>query len=143
MKSVIYTSKCKFPEFDVHDLDIFRTARSHNATVGIHGFLYRTKAHYFQYIDGPDREINNLVNRLFADKRHSDISIIKEEQIRFTRFPSWSMGYSRDEADRSQPSIDPTCSSDEVFEFLLNEANSQIQIMKAKEKGSKVPVSIN
>ena len=121
-----------FSDFDVRELDIFRTALSHNAVVGINGFLHRTNTHYFQYIDGPDIEINNLVDRLYADNRHSDMLMVKEEQIRFTRFPGWSMGYSRVEAHRLQPSIDPTCSPDEIFEFLLREAHSQIQIMKGK-----------
>lgn len=128
-----------FSEFDVHDLDIFRTALSHNAVVGINGFLHRTKTHYFQYIDGPDGEINCLVDRLYADDRHCEMVIVREEKIRFTRFPGWSMGYSRTEAHRSQPSIDSNCSPDELFEFLLHQANSQIQMMKTKEAELKVP----
>lgn len=133
MKSVIYTSRCAFSEFDVCDLDIFRTASSHNALVGINGFLHRTKTHYIQYIDGPDSEINHLVDNLYADRRHSDMVIVSEKQIRVTRFSGWSMGYSRVDARRSQPCIDLTCSADEMCEFLLHEAHFQMQMMKQKE----------
>lgn len=139
MKSVIYTSRCMFSDFSVHDMDIFRNALSHNALVGINGFLHRTKTHYFQYIDGPDREINRLVDKLYTDRRHCEIVIAREEQIQFTRFPGWSMGYSRFESHPSQLRIDPTCSPDEMFEFLLHEANFQMQMMKRKESGPKVP----
>lgn len=133
MKSIIYTSRCIFSEFDAHDLDIFRKALSHNALVGINGFLHRTKTHYIQYIDGPDTEISRLVDKLYADHRHSDMAIVREEQICATKFPGWSMGYSRVQAHPSQPRIDPACSADEMFRFLLHEANVQMQMMRAKE----------
>ena len=91
LKSLTYTSLARL-DLDVRDLeDIHRTAREMNAIEGITGVLIFNGTHFLQIIEGADQAIDELVERLRRDPRHSAVEIRDQSMIECRSFPDWSM----------------------------------------------------
>jgi len=84
MRSILYISRIS-PEIasDHNALSaIVQAAKSWNAQVGITGALIITDLHFVQQIEGPSARIAELLDKLRADKRHSDITVIEDTVAR-------------------------------------------------------------
>jgi hypothetical protein len=91
LKSLTYTSLAKL-DLDASDLEtIHRTAREFNAIEGITGLLIFNGTHFLQIIEGTPQAIDDLVERLRRDPRHSGFEIREERTIETRNFPDWSM----------------------------------------------------
>ena len=91
LTSLTYTSLARL-DLDSSDLeDIHRTARELNALDGITGLLVFNGTHFLQIIEGAKDAINELVERLRLDRRHSGFEIRDQHSIDARSFPDWSM----------------------------------------------------
>jgi hypothetical protein len=91
LKSLTYTSLAKL-DLDSSDLEaIHRTARETNALEGITGLLIFNGTHFLQIIEGAPNAIDDLVERLRRDQRHSAFEIRDQREIAQRNFPDWSM----------------------------------------------------
>lgn len=91
LKSLTYTSLARL-DLTAGDLEaIHRTARECNALDGISGMLVFNGTHFLQIIEGDPRAIDELVERLRRDRRHSGFEIRDERQVEERSFPDWSM----------------------------------------------------
>src|SRR6476661_2987458 len=91
LKSLTYTSLAGL-DLEAPDLEsIHRTARELNALEGITGLLIFNGTHFLQVIEGDPQAIDDLVERLRRDPRHSSVEIRDEHQIEQRSFPDWSM----------------------------------------------------
>jgi hypothetical protein len=90
-KSLTYTSFARL-DLEARDLEaIHRTAREVNALEGITGLLIFNGTHFLQIIEGGSSAIDDLVERLRRDPRHSGLEIRDEQMIEQRSFPDWSM----------------------------------------------------
>jgi hypothetical protein len=91
LKSLAYTSRARL-DLDEADLgDIHQTARHLNALDGITGLLVFDGIRFLQIIEGSPEAIDNLVERLRRDDRHTAFEIRDERPINARAFPDWSM----------------------------------------------------
>ena len=91
LKSLTYTSLARL-DLEANDLEaIHRTAREVNALDGITGLLIFNGTHFLQIIEGAPDAIDELVERLRRDPRHSAIEVRDERAIEQRSFPDWSM----------------------------------------------------
>ena len=91
LKSLTYTSLARL-DLGSDDLEaIHRTARELNALDGITGLLVFNGTHFLQIVEGADKAINDLVERLRRDPRHGGFEIRDERRIDARSFPDWSM----------------------------------------------------
>lgn len=91
LKSLTYTSRARL-DLSAGDLsDIHQTARHLNALDGITGLLIFDGIRFLQIIEGSPDAIDNLVERLREDRRHSAIEIRDERLVPARSFPHWSM----------------------------------------------------
>lgn len=91
LKSLTYTSLARL-DLDAGDVEaIHRTAREVNALEGITGLLIFNGTHFLQIIEGTPHAIDELVERLRRDLRHSGLEIRDERQVAERSFPDWSM----------------------------------------------------
>ena len=91
MKSLTYTSLARL-DLQAADLEaIHRTAREINALEGISGLLIFNGTHFLQVIEGAPNAIDDLVERLRRDPRHSGFELRDERTITERAFPDWSM----------------------------------------------------
>ena len=91
LKSLTYTSLAGL-DLEAADLEaIHRTARELNALDGITGLLIFNGTHFLQIIEGAPDAIDDLVERLRRDPRHSSVEIREEHETEHRSFPDWSM----------------------------------------------------
>ena len=91
LKTLTYTSLASL-DLTAADVDeILRTARTCNALDGITGLLVFNGTHFMQVVEGSPEAIDDLVDRLRRDRRHSGVEIRDERTIDQRFFPDWTM----------------------------------------------------
>ena len=91
LTSVTYTSLARIDPRS-SDLDAIRgAARKRNAADGITGLLVFNGTHFLQTIEGPERAIDSLIERLRNDPRHTGFEIRDQRKIDARSFPDWAM----------------------------------------------------
>lgn len=124
LKSLTYTSLAKL-DLSAGELEaIQRTARDFNALDGITGLLVFNGTHFLQIIEGAEAAIDELVERLRRDRRHSAIEVRDERRVEQRSFPEWSMELVRVSTDQSEAKDTirtriPASISDDVRDRLL------------------------
>lgn len=79
--------------FAASDLDaILKAARKHNADVEITGMLLFVDSSFLQVLEGTQVHIEDLFERIKADRRHTRTSLLLREPIEARSFSDWSMG---------------------------------------------------
>jgi hypothetical protein len=91
LTSLTYTSLARL-DLDTSDLEaIHRSALQLNSLDGITGLLVFNGTHFLQIIEGADEAIDDLVDRLRRDPRHSGFEVRDRHRIDARSFPDWSM----------------------------------------------------
>jgi hypothetical protein len=91
LTSLTYTSLARL-DLQASDLeDIHRSAREHNALEGVTGLLVFNGTHFLQIVEGSHKAIDDLVERLRRDPRHTGLEVRDERKIDKRSFPDWSM----------------------------------------------------
>jgi len=68
-----------------------RSARN-NARLGITGILMTSGRMFFQILEGPAENVDEIFKRIVADQRHRDVLLLDAEEDAGERFfPDWSM----------------------------------------------------
>lgn len=70
---------------------ILRTSVWYNAKHRITGALGHFGSTYVQVLEGPSPSLDNLLSRLRADQRHSDMVVLLRDAVPVRSFPGWSM----------------------------------------------------
>ena len=89
---LMYVSRASAGMDEVELSAILRHSRPANAAAGITGMLVSTRNLFIQVLEGGRTEVNQLYNRICADKRHQDIELLYFEEISERRFAGWSVG---------------------------------------------------
>jgi hypothetical protein len=91
VKSLTYTSLASL-DLTAGDVDdILRRARNLNAIEGITGLLVFNGTHFMQVVEGSERAVDDLVERLRRDHRHSGLEVRDQRVIEERFFPDWTM----------------------------------------------------
>jgi len=91
LKSLTYTSLARL-DLTADDIEaIHRTARDLNALEGVTGLLIFNGTHFLQIIEGMPQAIDDLVERLRRDPRHSGLEIRDQHEAKERGFPDWTM----------------------------------------------------
>ena len=116
LKTLTYTSRARIDLGDEDLAAIHQTARHFNALDGISGLLLFDGARFLQIVEGAEDAVDNLVERLRMDPRHSAFEIRDERLVERRSFPDWSMelvrvsagyGNSKDEVAAVLPAAVP------------------------------------
>jgi hypothetical protein len=91
LKTLTYTSRARLDLGDEEVAAIGETARHLNALDGISGLLLFDGARFLQIVEGTEDAVDNLVQRLRMDPRHSAFEVRDERQVEQRSFPDWSM----------------------------------------------------
>jgi hypothetical protein len=91
LTSVTYTSLARIDPRSSDLEAIQAAARKHNATDGITGLLVFNGTHFLQTIEGSERAIDSLIERLRNDPRHTGFEIRDQRKIDARSFPHWPM----------------------------------------------------
>lgn len=111
LKTLTYTSRARLDLDDAELAAIHQTARHLNALDGITGLLLFDGSRFLQIVEGAEEAVDNLVERLRMDPRHSAFEVRDERFVERRSFPDWSMELLRVSAGY-------TSAKDEVAPFL-------------------------
>jgi len=92
LKRILYLSHYSY-DWKFDELQkLADAAATKNRELHITGILITFDLLFFQIIEGPEAQINQLFQKICQDKRHSKISIIQcEENIQSRQFEDWHM----------------------------------------------------
>src|SRR5450432_2000384 len=90
---IVYTSKATRPMLSEDLEQILRTARPRNLAVGITGILLYRHGHFLQVLEGPNEQLNVLLDRLNRDPRHDSVRVLLEGYVLSRAFGAWSMAF--------------------------------------------------
>src|SRR5690606_26180612 len=73
--------------------DILEGARAKNARLSITGILLYRSGRFYQYLEGPERQVRAVYRDIQADDRHERLRVLLEGPAAARRFTDWTMGY--------------------------------------------------
>jgi hypothetical protein len=102
LRQLFYLSRAAASLTDLEVRQILQISQRNNRRQDITGCLLYTGRHFAQVLEGESARLDELVERIARDPRHSDFVVAIDHQVRTRRYPDWSMGilYKSDEADR-------------------------------------------
>lgn len=89
---LLYASRAKTPLTPEVIDAILQISRKGNPTAGITGLLCHSGDIFMQVLEGGREAVSALYNRIASDPRHTDVVLLRYEEITERRFASWSMG---------------------------------------------------
>ena len=91
MLSIIYVSKVA-PGFGEKDLDPLVTVSARkNAEKDVTGMLVYNGQNFMQLLEGKQRRVEQILDRIAKDERHQDLVVIRKEMDQPRECPDWSM----------------------------------------------------
>lgn len=134
---LMYASRA-VPTVDQDELlAILRQCNANNPGSGITGLLCYSEGVFIQALEGGRSAVNRLYNRLAADPRHTDVTLLSYEEIDERRFAGWTMGQVN--MERLNPALllkysatarlDPHSVSGRVSQALFDELVATASIM--------------
>ena len=93
LRQLFYVSRIAsgFSDSAVHA--ILAASRRNNQRRDITGCLIFSGRHFAQMLEGDPAALNELVTRIAADPRHTDLVVLVDRAVRLRQHPEWSMGY--------------------------------------------------
>jgi hypothetical protein len=73
--------------------DILATARQRNAADAVTGALLFTASGFAQVLEGAREAVERTFERITADPRHAEVSVLSFTPTERRSFPGWSMGF--------------------------------------------------
>lgn len=120
LRRVVYRSVACIPHDDVSGRNaIFRSSLINNQREGITGCLAQPDGHFVQVIEGETRRVGVLLERIRADPRHEQLTILGEWIVSGRLFSGWAM---------ARP--DPTPLSQQAFKVCTVDG-SGVQVTSA------------
>ena len=95
MLAVVYVSRA-VASFDAGALQALANHSSgKNSRLQITGYLNfnRARANFFQYLEGPQQAVLDLMAEIERDERHRVVNVVHLGDVRSRAFPGWSMRY--------------------------------------------------
>ena len=90
---LIYVSTAT-QSLDVGDIrDIENTSVTNNNRIDVTGILLYRQGKFMQVLEGSESEVRKLFSAISKDRRHKDVTVIREGVIPNRQFSGWSMRY--------------------------------------------------
>ncbi len=95
MHRIVYMSHASESMSDAELDQIRETAVRNNEPRGVTGLLIYVAGTFFQILEGPRAEVEEVYNRVYLDQRHRRVRIMHSGPVSKRRFGNWSMGFCR------------------------------------------------
>jgi len=138
---IIYLSKSSRALHPQEIEILLSTSRNNNIDNDITGILLYTQGYFLQILEGPLRNLNELLKRITNDDRHHQIRLLCRKKITNRKLPKWTMGfYSPEEDNRTLNSTIESANKSTIedtidsYSSLQNYINHQIDSESIKLK---------
>jgi uncharacterized membrane protein (DUF373 family) len=95
MIQISYISAAKDPMSTQELLGLLRECRENNAGNGVTGMLLYANATFLQVLEGKERVVDDLFNKIRNDPRHTSLQMLHRISIQRRQYSEWSMGFKR------------------------------------------------
>lgn len=89
---LMYRSLAKIPARSTDEVAIYHDASARNARLNLTSFLNRDVDEFFQYLEGPNQSIDDVMRSIRMDWRHTGLEVLLEGKSR-RLFPNWHMAF--------------------------------------------------
>jgi hypothetical protein len=95
-RSLLYVSRAALSveRSAVEIENIAEVSRARNARLGVTGGLICTADYFAQLIEGSASAVDELMERIDRDPRHTDVTVVRFDAIYRRRMDHWTMAYS-------------------------------------------------
>lgn len=93
LSCLAYASLSSIPARSPEMLEIARTCLARNPANDITGALYFDGTQFYQVIEGEEKAVHDLYDRIREDPRHTAVQLLWEGPIRQRRFGTWAMKF--------------------------------------------------
>ena len=95
MIQISYISSATEPWSTQELLRLLQQCRENNAGNGVTGMLLYGNETFLQVLEGEEKVINDLVDKIRTDPRHTNVQILHRRTIQRRQYSDWSMGFKR------------------------------------------------
>ncbi len=111
IKFILYSSKHSF-DLSKEELNgLISEARYNNNKNHVTGILLYLNNAFLQYIEGPEKNIDTLYNKILKDDRHHSLSILESGLKPARKYEEWTMLFKKvslQESDQLLQSLKPS-----------------------------------
>ncbi len=90
---LIYGSVQTRPFTTVKLSDLLSVCRARNQELDVTGVLLHQKGVFVQVLEGDEKVVSVLYDRISRDPRHKNVAVFRRGPIRARQFAGWSMGF--------------------------------------------------
>jgi hypothetical protein len=124
IRRLIYKSQAILPFNKRKLLDLLHESRSYNSIDCITGLLMHKEGFFLQVFEGEPSVIENLLNRILNDTRHTKIEVVQDCTANNRLFSTWAMGCL--DFDEPELSLLPGIRTDLSDPIIIQELISQL-----------------
>lgn len=99
---------------------ILESCKSNNSPLDITGVLLYTDKKFIQLVEGDNKLINSLYDKIKTDTRHDNVRMVSLMPIKEKSFPSWHMGSKKIANDSVDFKTDISQVDKKVFDKILS-----------------------
>jgi len=95
MIQIAYISTATKPMTTEQLIDLLKQSFKNNAATGVTGILIFGNATFLQVLEGEERVVDGLYEKIKKDPRHSSPSLLHRKPIERRQYDDWTMGFKR------------------------------------------------
>ena len=103
LSAIVYRSRAVGPISDTDLFYLLAQARDRNARLGVSGIVLYDRGFFFQWIEGANEALGSVWNSIRADRRHTDVQVLIDQEIPVRLFEGWNMQFAH--RDRQHENI--------------------------------------
>jgi Sensors of blue-light using FAD len=92
LRQILYFSRARAGLADSDVRQILSISQRNNRQRDLTGCLLFSGLHFAQALEGDPLVLDELLARIHADERHSDLVVAIDHVVAIRKFPQWSMG---------------------------------------------------
>ncbi len=95
MIQISYISSAVGPMSTQDLLGLLQECRENNAGSGVTGMLMYCNATFLQVLEGDEKVVDDLIDKIRKDSRHTNLQMLHRKTIERRQYSDWSMGFKR------------------------------------------------
>ncbi len=88
---IVYRSRAVTLLTDIDLFYLLAHARERNKVSDLSGVILYDRGHFFQWLEGTNRELGKVWTSIRRDPRHADIRVLADQEIPVRLFEGWTM----------------------------------------------------
>lgn len=99
---LLYVSIATKPLTDSELVDLLEVSRKNNAAAGVTGMLLYKDKKFMQLLEGDEKEVARIFEKILKDSRHRNVITLMEGQKDERDFSDWTMGFANLDTESAQ-----------------------------------------